>query len=295
MGMIFFMALWYLLVSGRAIFDFLDHRTVSLIGYDEIYRASGEYAPINIFGSSAIGCAVLLLGVSSIPRGAKRWSFFLRVVSLVLLVGAWTSLSRGVMVSLAVGFFVITLYSGKRAFSAGLAVVIAGLLIFYFLPPTLFQGSLERVFQLSDSSTVKRWFYLESGIHSFLAYWPIGAGWGNAFWYYQELGLVPTGFVPWYHNDFLNLAVQTGFLGLFLYIGFWFSLLRAFWVSIRQTANSATSLPFVVGSFAATAALLAGALFEHLLWRPDMGGLVVWVAGIGVVGMKLVSHEIGEA
>jgi hypothetical protein len=191
------------------------------------------------------------------------------------------------MVALAVGLLALTLQNGKRGLAAALAVLIGVFLVYYFLPAPILQGSVDRIFQLSDSSTLRRWFYLESALQSFRAYWPIGAGWGNAFWYFEGAGLVPTGFIPWYHNDFLNLGVQVGLPGLLLYLGFWFSMLRAFRKWLRQAGKSAEALPFVLGGFAATCTALAGALFDHLLWRPDMGGLVALVAGIAVAGLKL--------
>lgn len=290
MLMILYMAVWYMLVSGRAILDFLNHQSISLSGY-AIYRASGEYAPVNIFGSSAIALVMVLLGIAVSPGGSRRKAWLFSGMSIVLMIGAWTSVSRDAMLVLVVGMLILALLSKKRGLIVGAIFLIAIIIASYLLPSSLFESSLGRIFQLSDSSSLKRLFYLESGARALLAYWTVGAGWGNAFWYYRGAGLVPTGFIPWYHNDYLNLAVQIGLPGLLLYLGFWFSILRALWRWLQGSVKTEIGRPFVVGGTVALIGLLIGALFEHFLWRPDMGGLVAWTAGVAVAGMRLAAYK----
>jgi len=151
------------------------------------------------------------------------------------------------------------------------------------LPYGFLDGSINRLFQLSDSSTTKRYFYLESGLNSILRYGLTGAGWGKAYWYYEGIGLVPSGNIPWYHNDYLNLAVQVGIPGLVLYLGFWFSFIKS--IVSKQLSSSTNS--FVVSGVAALIAVLVGASLEHLLWRSDMAGYVFWIAGFIIAASKL--------
>jgi O-antigen ligase len=102
---------------------------------------------------------------------------------------------------------------------------------------------------------------------------------------------VPSAFVPWYHNEYLNLAVQVGLPGLILYFGFWVSLILSAIRVLRQFSR-APAAPYVLGSLAALCGLLIGALFDHLLWRPDSGGLVAWMAGILAASMRLATQPI---
>ncbi len=290
LGLVVFMGVWYAFVSMRAILDFASQNTV--LSYT-LYRASGEYAPVNIYGSSAVGIALVLFGIAFSQERRTWLSWFLGGLGVLLVVGAWTSLARSAMVALAAGVFFLAFVSRKRGLAVVLALVLGVVVVYSFLPQDLVQGGLGRLLQMSDSSTMRREFYLESGIHAFLAYWPLGAGWGNAFWYYRGAGLAPTGFIPWYHNDYLNLGVQTGLPGLLIYLGFWFSVLRACWQWLQNSTLKTTGRPYVIGGTAALVALLLGAMFEHFLWRPDMAGLVIWTAGIALAGQRLMSDETG--
>jgi len=287
--MILYMLFWYIFLSGQALLGFVDHETID--PYGDLYRASADYAPINIFGISAAVVSVLAFGLSLAIKTKGPQAFLLRVLGVILAFGALTSVSRASGIVLLVGLSVLAFARGRRSLAVFLFIVVFIFVLFALFPSAVFQPVVDRLFQLSDSSTMRRWFYLESGWQTLLHSWFLGVGWGNASWYYPGLGLVPTGSIPWYHNDYLNLAVQVGLPGLLLYAGFWASFLRRLAVWLKTNASDDDGYVFALGGTAALAAVLTGAFFEHILWRPDMAGLVMWVAGIALVGTKLSGTE----
>ena len=135
-----------------------------------------------------------------------------------------------------------------------------------------------------------RSFFLTSGLHALKERWLLGWGWGNAYWYLPGVGLFPTGDIPWYHNDYLNLAVQIGIVGVLLYLGYWWQLLGAAQRWLKTHAGASLS-GYVRGSQAALVGLLIAAAFEHVLWRPDIAGLVGWLSGLMLAGMYLGARD----
>jgi hypothetical protein len=285
---LFGLIVWYMLVAGWGIAQFFQGQQV-LTQEIVVYRSSGEYAPINIYGITLMACALLVIGVATSVVSSK-WRFVAFGFAVILIVGMLVSVSRAALAGLVIGLLFLILLNPNL--KTVIFSILIGLALFwvlnYFLP---YQVS-DRLFQTTDSSTVKREFYLESGLQALKVYWAIGVGWGNGYFYQRDAGLYPSGFMPWYHNDYLNLAVQVGLFGLALYVSFWGSVIKQGWKFIRSYKDS-WSIPYVKGTLSALIGLLMAALFEHVLWRPDMAGLVGWLLGMLVASMYLGQQDEG--
>ena len=166
-----------------------------------VFRAQGDYGPINLFGMTLAAMAMLVAGMAfGIDRRRARLLGLL--VAAWLLAGALTSLSRAVLVVVGVGL--ILCWAARAAGGA-----ISSSCCWPRSPTRGFAFSgLGRLFQLSNSSTAERAFYLTGGLHALQRFWLIGAGWGNSYLYDPSSGLYNTGNIPWYHNDYLSLSVQ---------------------------------------------------------------------------------------
>jgi hypothetical protein len=271
-------AVIYAMIATQGIWQFVQGEQTA--APDVTFRSSGSYGPINVYGITLLSMTMLLLGLA---MGSPQRP--LRAVSLLtavwLFIGANASVSRTVWVAFAAGLLWL-LVANRRGRGVALAMILAALLVLAVMP----ESATARLSHLSDSSALKREFYLSTGWQAALQSWLVGSGWGQGFWYTPLSGLVPTGSVPWYHNDYLNLWVQVGATGLLLYLGFWGSLVVSAATWLRKNLD-APSRGFVLGGGAALVSLLVSAGFEHVLWRPDIAGVVSWTAGILLVGMRL--------
>jgi hypothetical protein len=268
---------WYLLVATQGIGQF---RSADLVDrWGGLYRASADYASINTYGITLLAAALLVLGIG-VYSSTVRARVLLFGASLWLFMGAVTSVSRTVWVAAAAGLLILLTNRDKRHY--GLILLIVGMAIFLLLPNEV----AGRIDQLSDSSTQKRELYLQAGMQAWQQRWLTGWGWGVSF-YMTSAGLIP-GYdgIAWYHNDYLILASQTGLIGLLLYVGYW---LHTMVTSIRWRAMAVDSpfVGYVRGAQMALVGLLAAAFFEHVLWKPDIAGLVGWVSGLMFTCMYL--------
>ena len=271
---------WYMVVALVGMLQFIQGSQ----GGAQLFRASGDYAPINVFGITLTAISLFALGISlhderHVIRGVGT------LVAVWIFLGAIASVSRSVWIAFGFGLLALFLGRSRRGILLQIALLAAVLLLVLLPNPVT-----HRVLQLSDSSTQRRLFYLESGWQAWRARPLLGWGWGQAFSYIPGIGLLRTGWIPWYHNDYLNLAVQTGLVGLGLYLAFWLQVLRQGHGWLRQHAGTATA-GYVHGSLAALVALLVAATFEHVLWRADIAGLVGWLLGILAVAMHLEQGE----
>ena len=273
---------WYIYVAAQGIRQFV--RGEQGIGWSDLFRASGDYAPINTYGITLGAICLLVVGIA-VYSSDKRLKLIFGLIATWLFLGSVVSVSRTVWIACASGMMVLLL-SGKKAGYA-ISVILFGIVLFSSLP-TQVSGRID---QFSDSSTEKRQFYFESGLRSWEARWLTGWSWGSAYWYYPGVGLVPTSDgVAWYHNDYLNLAAQTGVIGVALYVGYWLQTLLATNRWYKDHADSPMS-GYVRGAQLALVVLLVSAGFEHVLWKPDIAGLVGWVCGLMLACMRLHDDE----
>lgn len=274
--------IWYAMIAASGMLQFAQGSTTAqLEANPDLLRADAAYAAINVFGITLGAISILCVGIA-LKTESSRTRMLLIFAATWLFLGAMTSLSRTVGVAYIVALIAITISSRSRfVWFVTLAVSLPLLLGFLF--PEI---AIDRLLQLSDSSSVRRIFYLQSGLRAWLANIPFGHGWGVAYWLGNGNTLIRSASFPWYHNDYLNLAVQVGLVGLLLYLAFWFVVLRRGYRAIRTYASSETS-GIMIGSFAALIFLLTAAFFEHVLWRPDIAGLVGWVLGILLASIAL--------
>lgn len=253
----------------------------------EIYRASADFASINTFGVTFAAVALFAFGIGlSLP---KRWQQLMMIgYACILFLAAATSVARTVWLVFAVGLVYLLLAGKQRSIYPLLILVLGGVLLFSISNPIT-----ERVLQLTDSSTMKRSAYLASGIAGFSANWLTGWGWGITYWMpYPGVGAAVPG-IPWYHNEYLNLGVQTGIVGVGLYLGFWLSILRYGHVWLSASADP-MYLGYVRGSMAALIGLFVAAATEHVWWKVDIAGLGVWFAGLMLVAIRLSTSSSPE-
>ena len=268
--------LLFLVVAGRGVNEYSAGISIGT----QNLRIGADYAPINLFGITLASFSLLALGWSGHYKIGRK-KIGLLVIFFALMAGSFTSVSRTVWVEFAFGFLTLFIFHSKRrVWIIFLVAVLIGILI---INP---ENITYRILQADDSSTQSRQFMFQSGWEAIKTYWITGAGWGNGQWYFEGVGVVPSGSVPWYHNDYFNLAVQVGLPGLFLYLGFWSSVI-IYAAKRLRTRKESLEMAIAIGALSGLIGLFAAAGFEHVLWRPDIAGVVGWMGGILLAALKL--------
>lgn len=263
---------------------------IALVGGNLLERLSGTFGIINQFGFYLASMALLALAIVFYhPRIGLR----LLAMGLIMtcVVGMAQTLSRGAVLGFLAGLLVLSILAGHRERIVLLLVSIALFLALKsFLPESLLLRFSFNSF--NDHSTILRIYYLRTAWEAVQQY-PLGAGWGAAFLLVDSETLIPSGDLPWYHNDYLNLVAQIGFWGLAIFLWNWWRVYRYTWRSLHLTPEDGELRAYIVGGMAAVTGLLISAGTDHLLQRPDIAGQLWWMTSVLLCAAHLARLEAG--
>lgn len=181
-------------------------------------------------------------------------------------VAAWGLLgtfTRGAWLGCAAG---ATFLAGVKGLNRLLLLAVALAVVIPLLPAAIHERAAER----QDSSTTRRLHWWETGWRATLRYPVAGGGWGSGFVLVGDtLYETPGGFPQW-HNDYLSVSSQTGFIGMGVFLAMWWSLVAEGLRAARRTADPFLH-PVLLGLTASIVASLTHAFFEPVFWRFDTG------------------------
>ena len=86
------------------------------------------------------------------------------------------------------------------------------------------------------------------------------------------------------HNNFIQLAVDTGILGLGTWLGIWFCFFRRLYKKDFSLEAAPQGNWVVLGSAAAVLAFLAGGFFESNLYDSEVVMLLYFIMALPFVG-----------
>jgi O-antigen ligase len=170
----------------------------------------------------------------------------------------------------------------RAPLTLGVVVAVAGLVL--LVHPSAADLVLLRSTS-SDNSLGERVSYTTLGF-TVIRHYPLGAGWGA---YFRFLGteLVPNPRqLPWYHNDYLQLATEIGVLGLLVFGWIWLAVLRLGLTALRRTRDIYQHA-VIAGLFITVVAMLVQAATDQFFWRSDIAPHIWIVAGLLLAAVNL--------
>ncbi len=208
--------------------------------------------------------ATLLVQLARLSTGAKTplWKPILMFAGLV------ATLSRGGMLAFLIGALVLLFIRGpsKRVFRFG---TVAAVLLLPALPILVRFANQYTRFSISDESAMTRVVVWQRALATFAEHPWFGIGFNTYGFVQERRGFERIGGASYSaEGGLLFVAVLTGLVGLFVYLCLlWFVLRRSrrAWSSPFATAGERGLL---VGSFAATLAILVHSIFVNSLLTP---------------------------
>jgi O-antigen ligase len=253
-------------------------------------RINGNMASVNQYAFYIMSGLLILTAILVAGRRPYLRVALVPAVGLVALALLLTY-SRGAWLGLAVGSVTLALLLGARRIAALIVVVAGAYFVVTATQPsatTLVSTRLNDVY--AQQTIVERQDYLALG-WSVIKDYPLGAGWGAAF--HQTLfGLAEdhtASAVPWYHNDYVQLATEIGPAGLAAFLWLWAAIL---WLGLRtlRSVKDANQRALVLGLFCAVPAMLVQAATDQFMWRSDVGPHVWMIAGFLLAAVAL--HQV---
>ncbi|MCL2571373.1 MAG: O-antigen ligase family protein [Defluviitaleaceae bacterium] len=186
--------------------------------------------------------------------------------------------SRGCYVSLAIGALIFVLIIKKQLIVAFIPALIG---VFLLLPSTVV-NRVVGILNFDDTSTVFRLNIWRGSLRMLMDFWPIGVGQGeaafNRVYTYYSLGAI---FTPHSHNLFLQIFIETGIVGILVFVGVLACFIRAQVNFLRRT-NEFRLRVFSAALVAAVVGFLAQGAFDYNFYNYRVMLTFFLFMGIGI-------------
>lgn len=247
------------------------------------HRAQGHVLGPNIFGTVMAVTLVALLGLSIEARRASRALCLLAIApTAYALLLTW---SRGAWAAAAVGIAVLAALTPWRRLVPGVAVLVAVLAVSSVVVGPQYRAHAQRFNQtLETGDPISRPFIWRVAARIFIDHPWVGTGFSTFSQVYRRYDQsVPEGPPAHAHNLLLQLAVETGILGLAAFTAF-ASVCAAALLGWRAHARTpaARALPTTVIALAVT--LFAHQMVDLTLFGSSMIIALYVLCGLAAAG-----------
>ena len=196
----------------------------------------------------------------------------------LLVVNLLATYSRGCYVSLAIGAFVFVLIINKKLIVAFIPAMFGVLLVL----PTTVVNRIVGILNFDDTSTIFRLNIWRGSLRMLSDFWPMGVGQGemafNRVYTYYSLGAI---FTPHSHNLFLQIFIETGIVGLLVFIGVLACFYRA-QVNFLRRVKELRLRVFSAALIAAVTGFLAQGAFDYNFYNYRVMLTFFLFIGIGI-------------
>lgn len=179
-------------------------------------------------GGNLMARSVVLIGFlsfSGVFAVSSRWRWLYLLGPALALYTLYLTGTRGVFIAVPVLGLILVwalmreLRASRLWYAAGIAAVFVAIGAVAIVSPrflalgSVFEQVALNASNVADGATSQRLYMWDAGIHTFIKSPLIGFGWAN----FTEASL-PYG-IYFYHNDFLDMAVAAGSIGIICWLG----------------------------------------------------------------------------
>jgi putative inorganic carbon (HCO3(-)) transporter len=249
----------------------------------EVFISTGLFDHHLTFG----GYWMLVLLLAAVVYLGQKRSGFIRMVDLVapLILGISLifSYARSAWFGALMGALGFAFLKGGKYIIFFVSFVVLLFLLVYFLEPTIW----ERVTEIDlspdnpESTRIRLWLTSLNMIKD-RPVWGIGLGnFGQFFDKYKVEGIYDATCHP--HNDYLNVGVNSGLLGLLAYLSIWVVFLRSTYKKMKGGGNNRFGRSVQMGGMVAVIAFLFAGLFQCYYTDAEVNMLIMLILGLTTV------------
>jgi O-antigen ligase len=250
---------------------------------DSVFLSLGFFDHHLTFG----GYYMLAFLLSSVFLLGVRRSGWAKVIDLVSLITIGLALvfsyARSAWLGAISGIFAFGLFRGRKFAIFLLVGLVLLCLLVYVIEPT----SWDRIKEISlskdrpESTRIRLWLTSINMIKD-KPIWGIGLGnFSRLFDRYKVEGFYDTTCHP--HNDYLNVAVNSGLLGLLAYLWIWVAFFRSTFRSVRRGEGRTFVQAAQMAGMATITGFLVAGLFQCYYTDAEVNMLLMFVLGSTVI------------
>lgn len=217
----------------------------------------------------------------------KKILFIMATGIMLLTIGL--TYSRGGWLGLMVAIIVFLLLTSIKTL---LLLIPIGALGILFSPASILQR-IKTIGNLQDSSNFYRYNLWSMSLNILRDFWYSGLGIGYLPFFRKISPLYLGPIAPYHtHNTFLQVAVETGIVGLIIFAGLTLTLIKTAISVILQTKSKFIKI-FTASYTAGLSGILLHGLVEHILYNPKII-ITFWLIIGMITGLYRIHQENGQ-
>ena len=247
-------------------YDYYHGRILDPISGTGKFRSVGNFSIPLTYGFYAMVVSLLSFSLAFSEEDKTKRIFYF-VCSFLCVTGNLFSGTRSTMIAQIFGFAVFFIFSSYKVKKQGIPVVLIYFILMFFIDPDIFVR-MNRITQAKDVASMDiRTVIWSTSFRIFLDHPIAGIGFGSFNQFYEHYLKVPSTIFGHAHNDFLNVAVNAGIIGLIPFVWLWIAIWRNLKKKFKerfaydQTEDKYTQSMLKAGLVVASAYLVA-ALFQ---------------------------------
>ena len=258
-----------------------DLNYTQLGGVTSVNRVEGTLSTYMTFAGNLMMVGTLALGRLMFCRPIQRWIWTSIVIIIICLL---LTLTRQAWFGFMVGLIFLVFFWRKQL----LWLLPILILVVYMISPLPVQERIKGMISGQDLTFGMRTALWKGGWEIFKDYPLTGCG-------FRCVDLLnsqypdPTGYVKSYrgmHNNFIQLAVDTGVLGLIAWLGIWFYFFRFLHHKTADLERNLSERWVVFGGAAVGLAFLAGGCFESNFYDSEVVMVLYFIMALPFTGSQ---------
>jgi putative inorganic carbon (HCO3(-)) transporter len=254
------------LVAVYAIFqhytghDYYHGRILDPIDGTGKFRAVGNFSIPLTYGFYTMVVSLLSFSLAFSEEDRTKRIFYF-VFSFLCVTGNLFSGTRGTLIAQIFGFVVFFIFSPNRVRKQGIPMVLIYFLLLFFIDPDVFMRTNTLIQAKNIASMDIRTVIWSTSFRIFLDHPLAGIGFGSFNQFYEHYLKIPSQIFGHAHNDFLNVAVDAGIIGLIPFVWLWITIWRNLKKKHDQTEDKSNKFMLKSG-LVITSAYLVAAQFQ---------------------------------
>lgn len=265
-----------------------------ITGYD-FFRRFPLFADVKVSAtfqfSNSLGtylATILPLPFSMVLRKAtnKGTRFILTALCLLLAICLLLSQARGAWLGFIVGFFLVSLFSGKKNFLIAVTLLIVFIISAGLFGNTFIKEQIKSFMNLKiDQSTNDRMIMWKTALRMLADRPVLGQGLGTFMHVFEKFRPQNYYEIVYAHNCYLQMAAEIGILGFLIFIWLVLALL---WKAASKlfVLKDAFLKAATIGIVGGISAYLINSLFDNNLYSLPLAVLFWAMSGLAVAEMQ---------
>lgn len=226
------------------------------------------------------------ISIAFIFYSKSNWKkLFFVITTGIMLLTIGLTYSRGGWLGLVIAIITFLLLISVKTL---LLLIPFGIIGILYLPASILQR-LGTIGKLQDSSNFYRYNLWNMSLNIVKDFWISGIGIG--YLPFMKISPFYLGSISPYHthNTFLQVAIETGIIGLMIFIGLIFTLIKTSITVVLQTKSRFIKI-FTASYVSALLGLFIHGLVEHILYNPKIIITFWFIIGM-IISLYIINKE----